>query len=145
MISFPYGAFSTEPRVLHVRCAYTRCHSSQHRLPMKIHGGETDCGMNSEVKKGVELLHISLRSLWKKFEVLEGTVFDKMGFIFRIHGFLYFICELLSPALRSDPPEGIEASPLDKMSLHWQASIRGPAGSPYEGGTFYLYIQIPPR
>lgn len=46
--------------------------------------------------------------------------------------------------LRSDPPEGIEASPLDKMSLHWQASIRGPAGSPYEGGTFYLYIQIPP-
>lgn len=46
--------------------------------------------------------------------------------------------------LRSDPPEGIEASPLDEMSLHWQASIRGPAGSPYEGGTFFLYIQIPP-
>ncbi|KAK8743133.1 hypothetical protein OTU49_001547 [Cherax quadricarinatus] len=45
--------------------------------------------------------------------------------------------------LRSDPPEGIQASPLDKMSLHWQASIRGPAGSPYEGGTFFLYIQIP--
>ncbi|KAK7070003.1 hypothetical protein SK128_024404 [Halocaridina rubra] len=46
--------------------------------------------------------------------------------------------------LRSDPPEGIEASPLDEMSLHWQASIRGPASSPYEGGTFFLYIQIPP-
>ncbi|XP_042227826.1 uncharacterized protein LOC121870120 isoform X2 [Homarus americanus] len=45
--------------------------------------------------------------------------------------------------LRSDPPEGIQASPLDKMSLHWQASIRGPGGSPYEGGTFFLYIQIP--
>ncbi|KAK4320247.1 hypothetical protein Pmani_008858 [Petrolisthes manimaculis] len=45
--------------------------------------------------------------------------------------------------LRSDPPEGIQASPLDKLSLHWQASIRGPAGSPYEGGTFFLYIQIP--
>ncbi|KAK7077757.1 hypothetical protein SK128_003756 [Halocaridina rubra] len=45
-------------------------------------------------------------------------------------------------AVRS--PEGIEASPLDEMSLHWQASIRGPASSPYEGGTFFLYIQIPP-
>ncbi|XP_076066057.1 modifier of rpr and grim, ubiquitously expressed [Oratosquilla oratoria] len=46
--------------------------------------------------------------------------------------------------LKTDPPEGIEAIPLDQMSQHWQASIRGPAGSPYEGGTFYLYIQIPP-
>ncbi|KAG0718009.1 Ubiquitin-conjugating enzyme E2 4 [Chionoecetes opilio] len=45
--------------------------------------------------------------------------------------------------LRSDPPEGIQAFPLDKLSVHWQASIRGPAGSPYEGGTFFLYIQIP--
>lgn len=45
--------------------------------------------------------------------------------------------------LRSDPPEGIQACPLDKSSVHWQASIRGPAGSPYEGGTFFLYIQIP--
>lgn len=46
--------------------------------------------------------------------------------------------------LKSDPPEGIAAAPLDKLSLHWQASIRGPAGSPYHGGTFFLYIQIPP-
>ena len=49
------------------------------------------------------------------------------------------------PALRSDPPEGIQACPLDELSVHWQASIRGPAGSPYEGGTFFLYIQIPHR
>ncbi|MPC67139.1 Ubiquitin-conjugating enzyme E2 8 [Portunus trituberculatus] len=46
-------------------------------------------------------------------------------------------------SLRSDPPEGIQACPLDELSVHWQASIRGPAGSPYEGGTFFLYIQIP--
>ncbi|KAL7647339.1 UNVERIFIED_CONTAM: hypothetical protein RMT77_000934 [Armadillidium vulgare] len=45
--------------------------------------------------------------------------------------------------LRKDPPEGINAFPLDKMALHWQATIRGPAGSPYQGGTFFLYIQIP--
>ena len=46
--------------------------------------------------------------------------------------------------LETDPPEGIAAKPLDKMSLNWQASIRGPSGSPYAGGTFFLFIQIPP-
>ena len=45
--------------------------------------------------------------------------------------------------LRSDPPEGIEASPLDQHCCHWQASITGPQGSPYEGGLFLLYVQIP--
>ncbi|GIY53967.1 ubiquitin-conjugating enzyme E2 5A [Caerostris darwini] len=46
-------------------------------------------------------------------------------------------------SLHSDPPEGIEAAPLDEKCYHWQASIEGPANSPYEGGTFYLYLQIP--
>jgi len=46
-------------------------------------------------------------------------------------------------SLRSDPPEGIEATPLDRMCCHWLAAITGPAGSPYEGGNFYLYLQIP--
>lgn len=45
--------------------------------------------------------------------------------------------------LRTDPPDGIQAKPLDKHYCHWQAYITGPQGSPYEGGTFYLYIQIP--
>uniref|UniRef100_T1J244 E2 ubiquitin-conjugating enzyme n=1 Tax=Strigamia maritima TaxID=126957 RepID=T1J244_STRMM len=45
--------------------------------------------------------------------------------------------------LRSDPPDGIEAIPLDHFCCHWQASITGPVGSPYEGGNFYLYLQIP--
>lgn len=48
-------------------------------------------------------------------------------------------------ALRIDPPEGIEATPLDAMSCHWQATITGPIGSPYEGGLFYLYLQVPYR
>ncbi|XP_013387845.1 uncharacterized protein LOC106156942 [Lingula anatina] len=47
--------------------------------------------------------------------------------------------------LQTDPPEGIQATPLDKYCCHWQASITGPAGSPYEGGIFYLYLQIPHR
>ncbi|XP_074111492.1 modifier of rpr and grim, ubiquitously expressed [Cotesia typhae] len=46
-------------------------------------------------------------------------------------------------SLRIDPPEGIEATPLDAMSCHWQATITGPIGSPYEGGLFYLYLQVP--
>ncbi|XP_063239047.1 uncharacterized protein LOC134540316 [Bacillus rossius redtenbacheri] len=44
---------------------------------------------------------------------------------------------------RSDPPEGIEAVPLDENYCHWQATITGPVGSPYEGGLFFLYIQVP--
>ncbi|XP_043278641.1 uncharacterized protein morgue [Venturia canescens] len=46
-------------------------------------------------------------------------------------------------SLRIDPPEGIEATPLDQMCCHWQATITGPIGSPYEGGLFYLYLQVP--
>ncbi|XP_051171238.1 uncharacterized protein LOC127288057 [Leptopilina boulardi] len=46
-------------------------------------------------------------------------------------------------SLRMDPPEGIEATPLDQMCCHWQATITGPTGSPYEGGLFFLYLQVP--
>lgn len=45
--------------------------------------------------------------------------------------------------LKTDPPEGIQATPLDQNCCHWQASITGPQGSPYEGGQFLLYLQIP--
>jgi ubiquitin-protein ligase len=46
-------------------------------------------------------------------------------------------------SLGSDATEGIFAVPLDNQLSHWQASILGPAGSPYEGGKFFLYIIIP--
>lgn len=46
-------------------------------------------------------------------------------------------------SLRNDAPDGIQARPLDPLDCHWQAYIKGPEGSPYEGGIFYLYIQIP--
>ena len=45
--------------------------------------------------------------------------------------------------LRSDPPEGIQAAPLNLDLTHWQAYLTGPEGSAYEGGVFFLYIQIP--
>lgn len=45
--------------------------------------------------------------------------------------------------LNIDAPEGVEAVPLDDQLSHWQASILGPANSPYEGGKFFLYIIIP--
>ena len=45
--------------------------------------------------------------------------------------------------LAQDAPEGVEARPLDRYNYHWQASIRGPVGSPYEGGLFYLYLKVP--
>ena len=32
---------------------------------------------------------------------------------------------------------------LDSSYYHWQASITGPVGSPYEGGVFYLYLKVP--
>lgn len=47
--------------------------------------------------------------------------------------------------MNNDPPEGIAAIPLDNKCCHWQASLTGPIGSPYEGGIFYLYIQVPYR
>ena len=43
----------------------------------------------------------------------------------------------------TDPPEGIRGQPLDSSEYHWQASITGPVGSPYEGGIFYLYLKVP--
>jgi ubiquitin-conjugating enzyme E2 D/E len=47
-------------------------------------------------------------------------------------------------ALQQDPPDGISAKPLDKSCFYWQASITGPSGSPYEGGIYFLFLQIPP-
>lgn len=38
---------------------------------------------------------------------------------------------------------GIDAVPLDLQETHWQASIIGPQGSPYEAGRFFLYIRFP--
>lgn len=52
-------------------------------------------------------------------------------------------CEL--KGLQKEPLDGIKAVPLDKECNFFQALIKGPKGSPYEGGQFYLYLQVPKR
>ena len=43
----------------------------------------------------------------------------------------------------SDPPDGITAGLDDEDLQSWSASIAGPDGSPYAGGTFFLQILYP--
>ncbi|KAL0480749.1 ubiquitin conjugating enzyme E2, partial [Acrasis kona] len=37
----------------------------------------------------------------------------------------------------------VEAEPIKDNLFKWRATIKGPAGSPYEGGTFKLDIELP--
>lgn len=46
-------------------------------------------------------------------------------------------------SIAQEESNGIDAVPLDAQETHWQASIVGPSGSPYEGGKFFLYIRFP--
>lgn len=45
--------------------------------------------------------------------------------------------------LQTEPPAGVEARALDGERSTWLASLTGPPGSPYEGGKFYILIQVP--
>jgi len=48
-------------------------------------------------------------------------------------------------SLESDPPVGYQAGPADAGDIFiWNASIAGPEGSLYEGGTFSLKMSFPP-
>ena len=43
-----------------------------------------------------------------------------------------------------EEPEGLTAGPPDDSDMFkWDASLTGPEGSPYEGGTFNLSIEFP--
>lgn len=45
--------------------------------------------------------------------------------------------------ITNDPPAGCMASQKGDDIFHWQGSIVGPDGSPYEGGIFLLDLKFP--
>eukprot|EP01062_Namystynia_karyoxenos_P035477 TRINITY_DN2597_c0_g1_i2.p1 TRINITY_DN2597_c0_g1~~TRINITY_DN2597_c0_g1_i2.p1 ORF type:complete len:149 (+),score=55.75 TRINITY_DN2597_c0_g1_i2:115-561(+) len=45
--------------------------------------------------------------------------------------------------LSKEPPEGIVASPAKDNPRYFKIALRGPAQSPYEGGTFQIELFLP--
>lgn len=131
------------------------------------------CNVSGVCKQWRKILETHTpQSMWKKYTKERWPLFQHVGFVsnwFQVYSSLMSSCfcrtcviqmalktpfqsvnhlrsERLLDDIRSldvDATEGIDAVPLDHQLSHWQASIKGPMGSPYEGGKFFLYIVIP--
>ncbi|EPB83470.1 ubiquitin-conjugating enzyme E2 D/E [Mucor circinelloides 1006PhL] len=44
--------------------------------------------------------------------------------------------------LTKNPPPGVSAGPIDEDMFHWQGTLTGPQGTPYQGGHFKLDIMF---
>jgi len=61
----------------------------------------------------------------------------------------WICCLFAAPAefvrLQKNPPDHIEATPLDSDILTWHYVITGPADSPYAGGVYHGKLLFPPQ
>ena len=89
-----------------------------------------------EVKKKEEKL--SSFDKYEKFKQSKGEISPQVGVLEKTRSTNKLRRELQE--IRMSPLMYISANLKEDNLVEWEASIKGPQGTPYEGGTFYLDI-----